>query len=316
MLKTMLFAAVAALCAGAVHAETFRFVALGDMAYGDPADDHPRLEALIDTINARNPAFTIHLGDTKSGSAPCSDDVLLKQRDFMNRFTGALIYTPGDNEWTDCHMASPGNFDPRERLGFIRQAYFPSSDSLGRKPIRLLRQADLMPEFASFVENARFSHAGITFATAHVVGSNNGFETHDPEAAPEFFTRNRANIAWLNAAFDAAVSNNAKGMVLALHANMFEFDFNEFGKERHLRHSGFKSFAETLAKRAEAFKRPVLLVYGDSHIFRIYRPYRRRPANLLALEVFGSPDMHAVEVTVDPDDPAIWSFRPIYNPLR
>ena len=198
------------------------------MAYGDPAVDYPRLEALIDTINARNPAFTIHLGDTKSGNAPCSDEILLKQRDFMNRFTGALIYTPGDNEWTDCHKA--GAFDPRERLGFIRQNYFPSPNSLGKKPLKLIRQADLMPEFASFVENARFSHGGIAFATAHVVGSNNGFETHDPAAATEFFARNKANIAWLNAAFDAAVRDNAKGLVLALHANMFEFDFNEFGK--------------------------------------------------------------------------------------
>lgn len=315
MLKKLLLAALGALAACTAQAESFKFVALGDMPYGEPSVDFPRYEALIDTINARAPAFTIHLGDTKSGKTPCSDQALLEQRDFMNRFKGALVYTPGDNEWTDCHRTAAGGYDPRERLAFIRQNYFTAARSLGQTPMPLQRQADLMPEFARFVENARFSRGGIVFVTAHVVGSNNGFEVHDPQAATEFFERNRANIAWLNTAFDTATRENAKGLVLAMQANMFEFDFNEFGKERHLRHSGFKTFAETLVARVEAFARPVLLVYGDSHIFRVYRPYRRKLQNLLAVEVFGAPNIDAVEITVDTEDPALWSIRPIYNPL-
>ena len=40
----------------------FRFVALGDTAYNGERD-YPVYEALIDRINARQPAFSIHVGD-------------------------------------------------------------------------------------------------------------------------------------------------------------------------------------------------------------------------------------------------------------
>ncbi|MCZ6641374.1 MAG: hypothetical protein O7F71_07345, partial [Gammaproteobacteria bacterium] len=48
---------------GSVQAEKFDFVALGDTAYNLP-DDIPDYEKLIEKINASNPAFSIHVGDT------------------------------------------------------------------------------------------------------------------------------------------------------------------------------------------------------------------------------------------------------------
>ena len=42
-------------------AEPFSFVALGDTTYAIPAD-HPLYARLIDTINAAQPAFSIHVG--------------------------------------------------------------------------------------------------------------------------------------------------------------------------------------------------------------------------------------------------------------
>ena len=35
---------------------------------------------------------------------------------------------------------------------------------------------------------------------------------------------------------------------------------------------------------------------------------------VLALEVYGEDDMHAVEVTIDPDDDAPFSFATVWNP--
>ena len=315
-MKRLLLAAAGMLAACAAQAESFTFVALGDIPAGDPAKSHVAFRALISEINARQPAFTIHIGDTKSGKTPCSDQSLNEQLEFMNSFDGPLIFTPGDNDWTDCHSARAGAFDPRERLQFVRDTFFKSANSLGKEPMALERQADVAPEFKTFVENARFSRDGIQFVTAHVVGSNNGFESHDPAAATEFFARDKANTAWLDAAFDKAIETDAKGLVLAIHADMFQFDFNTFNRERHLRHSGFGNFAELLVARASAFAKPVLVIHGDSHVFQVFRPYRRRAPNITALEVFGSPNMHAVEVTVDPDDPALWSIRPVLNPAQ
>jgi hypothetical protein len=104
----------------AAHAEPFTFIALGDNPYGDPAAVNPPYEALIAEINSHSPSFTVHIGDIKSGSTPCDDAMLNQQLAYMNSFASAMIYTPGDNEWTDCHREKAGKFDPLERLAFLR----------------------------------------------------------------------------------------------------------------------------------------------------------------------------------------------------
>ena len=302
--------------ASAATAEPFTFVALGDMPYGQPEEVFPPFETLIDTINQRAPAFTIHIGDTKSGGTPCSDQMLKAQLDYLNSFESAVVYTPGDNEWTDCHREAAGAFDPLERLAHIRATYFDQpSASFGQKPIDVESQAVVMADaYAGFPENVRFARDGVHFVTAHVVGSNNNFEVRDADAALEFFARDAANVAWLADSFDQAAASDARALVLAIHADMFEFDFDEFGEEGFLRHSGFKNFGETLVAKAPAFGRPVLLIFGDSHVFRVFRPFPVTAGNVVALEVFGADDMHAVEVSVDPDDPAVFGFTPLLNP--
>ncbi len=123
------------LTAGAAAAaeKPFAFVALGDMPYGKPEKVYPPFRALIGQINALKPAFTIHVGDIKSGSTPCSDEMLRAQRDFMDSFIAPLIYTPGDNEWTDCHRKKAGRFDPLERLAFVRRTFFAAGAHFARK---------------------------------------------------------------------------------------------------------------------------------------------------------------------------------------
>ncbi|NJN52373.1 MAG: hypothetical protein HC809_12075 [Gammaproteobacteria bacterium] len=93
------------------HAERFDFVALGDTAYRLP-DDVPRYEALIDKINAAQPAFAIHVGDIW-GANVCTSAEYERIRAQFARFTTPLIYTPGDNEWVDCR-------DPAVILAYVR----------------------------------------------------------------------------------------------------------------------------------------------------------------------------------------------------
>ena len=122
-----LFCALAlfALTAGAASADKpFTFVALGDMPYGKPAKVYAPFRTLISQVNALKPSFTIHIGDIESGSTPCSDQMLRDQFDFMNSFENPLVYTPGDNEWTDCHRKKAGRFDPLERLAFVWKTFF------------------------------------------------------------------------------------------------------------------------------------------------------------------------------------------------
>ena len=303
------------LTAGAAAADKpFTFVALGDMPYGEPAKVYPPFKVLIGQINALKPAFTVHVGDTKSGSTPCSDKMLLDQLDFMNSFDAPLVYTPGDNEWTDCHRKKAGRFDPVERLAFLRKHYFSRGpQSLGKAPMKLERQSDLMKEFKEYPENARFVKEGVYFITAHVVGSNNNFEVRDPRAAREFFARDRANVAWLNAGFDKAIAGKAKALVLVIHADMFKPGFFRAKKEAFSGASGFKRFGDALIKKAAAFKKPVLLIYGDTHVYDIMRPFRKKAPNVVALQVFGAKHMHAVKVMVDTRTSGVFAILPVMN---
>ena len=314
-LATALVGACLALSTGAAAAE-FTFVALGDMPYGPREQAYPAFRALVAEINRRAPVFTFHLGDTKSGVDPCSDQLLLEQRDFMNSFASALVYTPGDNEWTDCHRLLAGAYDPLDRLRFLRTHYYSTARSLGRQPIRLERQADVMPGFEPFVENSRFRHDDVWFVTAHVVGSNNNLDgppVEGSEAAQEFLARDEADRVWLADSFDKAADANAKAMVIAIHADMFGDGFDP-QRETFAPDSGFKGFAETLVRKAKFFEKPVLLLFGDSHEFRVFRPFPRSAGNLTTMEVYGAELMHAVAITVDPATTPVFTFDPVQNP--
>ena len=295
-------------------AEEFTFVALGDMPYGPQEQAYPAFKALIAEINRRAPVFTIHIGDTKSGTEPCSDQLLLEQRDFMNSFASALVYTPGDNEWTDCHRLLAGAYDPLERLAFIRTHFFPTDESLGGQPLRIERQADVMPGFEPFVENSRFNWRGVWFVTAHVVGSNNNLDNDsDSEAAREFLVRDEANRVWLADSFDKAAAAGAEAVVVAIHADMFGDGFDP-KQETFAPYSGYKRFAETLVRKATFFRKRVFLLFGDSHVYRVFQPFPRSAGNLIAVEVYGGEHMHAVEITVDPDTVPVFTFKPMRNP--
>jgi len=208
MFKTLICAALLTSTIATAQAAEFKFVALGDKPYGKAEEVNPLYETLIETINARAPKLVLHVGDIKSGSTLCDDEMLDTQLGYLNSFESAVLYAPGDNEWTDCHREKAGGFDPLERLAYIRKTYFADpSMSLGKKPIAVQSQAIAV-----------------------------------------------------------------------------EFD------------------------------KPVLLVYGDSHIFRVTRPFPKTAPNITGLEVFGSADMHAVEVSVDTNDPAVFGFKSVYNP--
>ena len=80
------------------NSDSFRFMAIGDLPYHIP-EDFVRFERMIKQINDADPAFTLHVGDIKSGSIPCSDEYYEKIKNYFDTFDKALIYTPGDNEW-------------------------------------------------------------------------------------------------------------------------------------------------------------------------------------------------------------------------
>jgi hypothetical protein len=287
---------------------SFTFVAMGDAPYSDPFD-FLRFSGLIYQINTQKPTFTVHVGDFKSGSSACSDQRLMVIRDYFDDFKSALIYTPGDNEWTDCHRLAAGGWDPLDRLALLRRHYFSTALSQGEKPIRLIRQSD-DPRFAKFAENARWQHGEVGFLTAHVVGSYNNAERRDAAARTEFAERDAASSAWITQGFAWAGRDALKGLVIFMHADPLR------GRD-HDRKVGrpFGRTINALKQGAIGFAKPVLLVHGDFHDYKLDKPFSdeqgKTIANLTRLEVHGAPDLWAVTVTVDPASPELFKIAPM-----
>lgn len=265
---------------------SFAFGLIGDQRY--TADQRSQFPNLIKDMNAAKLAFVVHDGNIGAAPADCADDYYLETRNLFDQFAAPLIYTPGDNEWLDCNSRG---YDPLERLRSLRRLFFATDQSDGKRTLDLTRQRPHHPE------NARWTYGSVTFATLHVVGNNDGFD------GEKFAARRAANLTWLDETFDLADRNDSGGIVLIWHADPF------FGDDA----PAYNDIRGALRARTIAFDRPVVLVHGHSHSFRIDKPMvddrGQRVDNFTRVETFGPADVHWVSVTVDPADPGLFTFR-------
>jgi hypothetical protein len=288
--------------------EAFSFALIGDMPYL-PQDD-VKFERLMDDLNAdASLAWIMHAGDVKTGASPCSDEYLEHRLAMLQQFKHPLVYTPGDNEWADCHRDTAGGFQPLERLARLRGLFFSESDhSLGQPAMPLASQATESAH-AEFAENTRWVHGNIVFATLHIVGSQNAnapFPGRTAADDAEAARRMEAALAWLHGAFQEAAARQSTGVFLMIHANPFLDARPE---------SPFRPFLLALEEAVLQFGNPVVLVHGDSHYFRIDKPLvsslsGRHIEQFTRVETFGSADVHWVRVTVHPAEAQPFTFNP------
>jgi hypothetical protein len=315
----MAAAASAALCvapavAGAApgHAtaenghRSFTTAVYGDAPYGLTKDDTSQTTAtpaFIDDVNADPDVSTvIHVGDIHSGKQFCTRTYDQAIADLWSRYADPVVYTPGDNEWADCHKVAEGGGtwnaatgqvdhvlvgggladyaggDPVDNLALIRSMFFPSPGAtLGSGTLHTVSQATAYdpahPEDAQFVENVRWKQKGFVFVTVNVPGGSNN--DADPwYGAPltqrqtdERTQRTAADLRWLDQAFSYASDENAQGVVVVSQADMWDLD----GKTTaHL--TNYEPIVGSLATHTAAFGKPVLLFEGDSHVYRSDNP--------------------------------------------
>src|SRR5262245_13443688 len=108
----------------------FTFAALGDTPYS--AEEESRFIGMIAEMNHEKLAFVIHVGDFKAALAHCSDGLFLQRKEWFELIHHALVYVPGDNEWTDCNRAWGSGYRPLERLQKLRELFFNAASSLGQ----------------------------------------------------------------------------------------------------------------------------------------------------------------------------------------
>ena len=275
----------------------YSFAVIGDVPYGDAQiAAFPRW---IQQIN-QDPAVrsVVHLGDIKNGSSVCSDDYFrLIRRDF-DTFEDPLVYTPGDNEWTDCHRANNGAYNPLERLAKVREVFFDHpGTTLGQTTFPVTSQAG-----RGFPENVTYRRAGVTFLTADVTGSNNGLQPWSglgyteptPEQRRAVRDRVAADIDELHQAFATARERHDRGVVVMQQADMFDPTYTPTWDDI----SAFQPWVQALVDESARFPGRVYLLDGDSHAYNTDRPLASGSSWLSTYGVHGAAD-NLTRVTVD-----------------
>jgi hypothetical protein len=285
----------------------FAFAVMGDTPY--TAAEERKFVSMIASLDAEPLAFVIHVGDIKGGE-PCTDELYLRRRAQFDRSAHPFFYTPGDNEWTDCRGVQRAPRDPIERLQRIREIFFADDRSLGRRRLAADSQreciAPVLPECgcAAHPENRAWTIAPVHFVTLDVAGSDNN-EGYDAANDREARCRNEANRQWLERAVAASESPDVRALVVMVQANPWFI----------IRREGvFDGFLAALRAAAARLRKPLLLVHGDTHMYRADRPFvdgLGEPLPFLSrLETYGSPFVGWVRVTVDPSNPDLFSFEP------
>ena len=292
----------------------------GDLPYNDEQTT-TGVPNLIADMNDQKLAFSVHDGDIKSGSTRCDDPVYTRAEGYFNSLRAPAMYTPGDNEWTDCDRPSNGAYSSRERLEHIRTTMFDTPYSFGQRRMRLQVQE------APYVENRRWTVGRVQYATLHVVGSDNNCEgdTTAPDPA-ECRPREAATIEWMRETFAQAKRNHAAAVMLIMQANP-GWDANDPNRApvRDARTlapttDGYSRTLSALREETIAFRKPVSVVQGDSHYPRVDKPLLdergHRVENLTRVETFGDSPQNGnneaqwVKVTVDPGSREVFAYQP------
>jgi hypothetical protein len=185
------------------------------------------------------------------------------------------------------------------------------------------------------VENRRWQVGRVTYATLNIQGSCNNLcgDQPDPNALnpanqAEYNARNQADIAWMKDTFAEAKMNGSAAVMLISQADP-GFDQTDATRgplrnpatlaETDGLPDGFEEFLVALRNEVTAFRKPVAYVHGDSHYFRIDKPFLdsqgRRLENFTRVETFGdnqangNNDVNWLKVLVDPKSREVFSYQ-------
>lgn len=265
------------------------FAVWGDMPYSR-VERELAVDLLADQA-AQPLAFSLHIGDLKSGNQPCDDALYADRQALLAHSRHPLVLLPGDNDWLDCARASAGGHDPFERLAALRQRFFTAPT-----PFPLQRQA-------AAPENTRWIGHGVLFITVNLPGS----PLPDNAAAQAL---RRTVLDWLDEAAALADPQTVRATVIAFHAHPGFAAHARGGVS--VRHAWF---LDRLVAWAKYDRRPLLLIHGDTHIYRVDKPLidpatGERFEHVTRLESHGSPWLGWTRVDVLPSSAEPFRFQP------
>jgi hypothetical protein len=95
----------------------------GDLPYSD-VQAQTGVPNLIADMNSQDVQFSVHDGDLKAGNGTpgsvtrtiCSPALYDQALHFFNSLKAPAVFTPGDNDWTDCDRSSNGGVNSLQEL--------------------------------------------------------------------------------------------------------------------------------------------------------------------------------------------------------
>jgi hypothetical protein len=251
----------------------------GDAPYGGSNTDTAAFSATPAFVQAVNHdpkvELVAHVGDIHSGSQKCTVAYDQSVFDLWTAFKDPLVYTPGDNEWTDCQKTKelPGsdfNGDPLPNLAAVRSIFFPRVGyTLGGRNKQVVSQAQIgTGTDANYVENVFWEQSRTLFVTLNLPGGSNNdndnWYGHPRTQAQtdEVAQRTQADLDWLDAAFAQANADGVRSVLILTQADMWDT------ADKAAHELGYKPIIDSIASHTLAFAKPVLLINGDSHMYR------------------------------------------------
>ncbi|MEO8540968.1 MAG: metallophosphoesterase [bacterium] len=264
--------------------------------YGNDTAELDALPAFIKAVNNDHKVqLSLFAGDIHGGKQPCTLAWNHAIAQLWSAFKDPLIYTPGDNEWTDCNKAKEGgntknsngdyvdyaNGNPVANLALVRQLFFATpGDTMGGHKDVVSQAQEFDPAHPSdgeYVENVMWEQGGIMFVSVNIPGgSNNDADawfglTLTGEQTQEQLQRTGADLRWLDKAFAQATQDHMGGLVILTQADMWDLDsVLDAPIGHHL--TNYDAIIANIANNTNAFNKPVLLFNGDSHIYRSDNP--------------------------------------------
>lgn len=287
-------------------AEHVSFVALGDLPYNQQEVEMLSQPSgtIAKAINKINPPFVVHYGDIKPGDLDCSDKVLAQRQQLLsNLYPNRLVYTPGDNEWTDCDRDYVENpMSELERLDKLRALFF---NGKGLEMTQGIANIERQP---AYPENIMWQWQQVQLGTVHIVGSNNGRNTiikSDVDLTLDFVDkRDSANKRWLAQLFKQAEKDNAKALVIIMQADLYkpaaQGSEQQCTSTQRTQCNGLLESQQFIEFASANVKFPVLLVHGDTSSFCLHQPNPTLASNLWRLNGPGDYKViDAVTISID-----------------
>ncbi len=215
--------------------------------------------------------FVVHLGDIKTGKAPCIEAIYESVAGILAKSKCPLFIIPGDNEWNDCANPDDG--------WALWLKYFNRFDEKWKPDFTVVRQKNRDENFA-FVESE------VLFIGINIVGGR----VHD---ADEWKRRHAENLEWTRQNLELH-RGTIRSAVIFGHAMPVKVHDDYF---------------QGLSDAAIKFEKPILYLHGDGHKWIHDRPFKAQNILRIQVDMGGIAPPIKVTVTIDPKEPFVVDRR-------